>query len=107
MRVGDEALLRVQGLLDGTPAPTLRQEVEAAVDDGAATVAVDLAEVPSADAQEIQALAAAARRLAAAGRRLVLLLPGGGVAQVPCPAPDLDETVRPPESRARSGRRSR
>jgi anti-anti-sigma regulatory factor len=106
VRLDDEALVRVQGLLDGTMAPALGEEVDSAVSDGVGTVAVDLAEVPAADVQGIDALASAARRLAAAGRRLVLLLPGGGVAQVPGGRNAL-EAPRRQDSAARSGGGSR
>jgi anti-anti-sigma factor len=75
----DEALICIDGPLDGLEAPALHRSVDEARRLGVRRVVVDLAQVPHIDDAGAAVLAAAA---AALHGGLVLLMPDGSVATV-------------------------
>jgi len=85
IRLDDELLVSVDGQLDGSLAPALHTELEAALAAGVRTVVIDLAAVPAVDGGGIAVLAAIAHRLEHLPGRLVLHLPGGRTVEVPGP----------------------
>lgn len=85
IRLDDELLVSVDGQLDGSLAPALHTELEAALAAGVRTVVIDLAAVPAVDGGGIAVLAAIAHRLEHLPGRLVLHLPDGRTVEVPGP----------------------
>jgi anti-anti-sigma factor len=83
IRLDDELLVSVEGQLDGSLAPALHTELEAALVAGVRTIVIDLVAVPAVDGGGIAVLAAIAHRLEHLPGRLVLHLPGGRTVDVP------------------------
>lgn len=82
VRTGRAAVVQVQGELDLSTAPRLRQELVTLADDGVLDVTVDLADIGFIDSSGLSALVAAHRRLREQGGDLGLRAPSPSTRKV-------------------------